>query len=82
MKIILTLIALAFCLGSNAQSNQKVSYVSPKKDTLILPKDDLGKLIAQTWDNTKKKPTIIFADQSVIDNKNNRLQLVARKPNN
>jgi hypothetical protein len=82
MKTILTLIVLTICLGATAQSNQKVSYVSPKKDTLMLPKDNFGKLIAQTWDGVKKKPIIIFADQSVIDNKNARLQLVARKPNN
>ena len=82
MKKLFTLIAMVICITATAQSNQKVSYVSPKKDTLMLPKDNFGKLIAQTWDGVKKKPIIIFADQSVIDKKNARLQLVARKPNN
>lgn len=82
MKITLTLIAMVICITTTAQSNQKISYVSPKRDTLMLPNDKFGKLIAKTWDNEEKKPIIVFVDQSVIDKKNAKLKLIARKPNN
>jgi hypothetical protein len=81
MKKLVTLIAMVICITATAQTDQKVSYVSPKKDTLILPNDNIGELIAQTWDNQKKKPIIIFADQSVINKKNSTLQTVLRKTN-
>ena len=82
MKNLFSLIAMVICITATAQSNQKVSYVSPKKDTLMLPNDKFGKLIAKTWDNEEKKPIIVFVDQSVIDKKNAKLKLIARKPNN
>lgn len=82
MKITLTLIAMVICITTTAQSNQKISYVSPKRDTLMLPNDKFGKLIAKTWDNEEKKPIIVFDKQSVIDKKNARLQLVTSKTNN
>jgi hypothetical protein len=82
MKKLFTLIAMVICITATAQIDQKVSYVSFKKDTLILPNDKVGKLIAQTWDNQKKKPIIIFADQSIIDKKNAKLQTIPSKPNN
>jgi hypothetical protein len=81
MKKLLTLILMAICIASTAQSDEKLSYVSPKKDTLMLLNDSFGKLIAKAWDGEKKKPIIVFADQSVIDNKNARLQLVSQKQN-
>ncbi len=81
MKKLLTIIFMAICIVATAQSDEKISYVSPNKDTLMLLNDSFGKLIAKAWDGEKKKPIIVFADQSVIDNENARLQLVAQKPN-
>ena len=50
----------------------RVSYVSVKQDTLILPNDALGKLIHDTWNDTPKdkQPIILFADAMVIHQKN------------
>ena len=72
-KSILTLTLICLSLFINAQSDAKVSYVSKQKDTLMLPNNDLGRLIASTWKDTpskEKKPTIVFADESVIKRKN------------
>ena len=74
MKSLLTII-LFTSLSVMAQTNQKVSYISPKKDTLILPKNQVGVLIAETWDKTpikEKRPVIIFADENTINRLNNR----------
>lgn len=77
MKKLILSISLAFiCLQfTNAQSTrEKISYVSPKKDTLILPNDNIGELIASTWDDVKtKKPVIIFTDMNTIKRKNELL---------
>lgn len=74
MKSLLTII-LFTSLSVMAQTNQKVSYISPKKDTLILPKNQIGVLIAETWDKKpikEKRPIIIFADENTINRLNNR----------
>jgi len=74
MKSLLTII-LFTSLSVMAQTNQKVSYISPKKDTLILPKNQVGVLIAEAWDKKpikEKRPVIIFADENTINKLNNR----------
>ena len=69
MKQLLLTITLAFlCIQYNqAQTTtERISYVSPKQDTLILPDNELGKLIAQTWVKPKKltpTPVILFTDE-------------------
>lgn len=53
-----------------------ISYVSHKRDTLILPDNNLGKLISKTWDThptAEKKPFIQFATESKIKELNQRL---------
>jgi hypothetical protein len=75
MKRILLTLTLAFvCIQYNqAQTTSvKISYVSPQKDTLILPDDDLGKLIASTWVDRPvgKTPVIILTDEDTIKRKN------------
>jgi len=75
MKKLVTLIIMVICITTNAQTNKKVSYISPKKDTLILPKNQVGVLIAETWDKNpikEKRPVIIFADENTINRLNNR----------
>ena len=84
MKKLLVTISLAFiCLQfTNAQSTkEKISYVSPQKDTLLLPDNDLGKLIASTWVDTPTtpKPIILFSDEDTIKRKNDVLFDVRKK---
>jgi hypothetical protein len=72
-KTILTLTLICLSLFINAQSDAHVSYISKGKDTLMLPNNDLGKLIASTWKDTpskEKKPIIVFADETTIKRKN------------
>lgn len=66
---------MVICITTNAQTNKKVSYISPKKDTLILPKNEIGMYIAEAWDKKpikEKRPVIIFADEKTISKLNNR----------
>ena len=60
---------------------ERVSYVSLKRDTLILPNDKLGKLIYSSWNDTPKhkQPVIIFADAVTIKNKNEVLYAFLKK---
>lgn len=72
MKQTLLIIALVFCIQSNQAQTKSISYVSPKKDTLVLPNDELGKTIGETWGiiPIKEQPVIIFADEEIIYRKN------------
>ena len=73
MKIILTLLSLAFCQASVSQitySNEptpdRISTVSPNRDTLWLLDEPVGRLIGSTWENhpaREKKPVIIFVKE-------------------
>jgi hypothetical protein len=68
-KTIITLTLICLSLFINAQSDANVSYISKDKDTLMLPNNQLGKLIASTWKDTpskEKKPIIVFADEKTI----------------
>ena len=51
---------------------ERVSYVSAKQDTLILPDNSLGKLIHATWKDIPKhnQPVILFADVATIQQRN------------
>lgn len=80
MKQLLTLLVLTLSISINAQSNDKVTYVSAKKDTLIVPNNSLGLMILKVWDGVKNKPVIITAEQSVIDVKNASRQIATNKP--
>jgi len=88
MKQLLLTITLAFlCIQYNqAQTTtERISYVSPKQDTLILPDNELGKLIAQTWVKPKKltpTPVILFTDEETIKFKNEVLFANRRLKNN
>lgn len=77
-KTLLTfLLAFFVCLfNTNAQTpNETIAYVSPQKDTLLLPNDNLGKLIASTWLSTPitQSPIILFSDEDIIKHKNEML---------
>ncbi len=62
---------MAIATSVMAQEPNRVSYISPSKDTLMLPKDTLGTLIAKCWDNTsEKKPVILFVDVYTIRQRN------------
>lgn len=52
-----------FGISQNSKGIERISWVSEGKDTLILLDNDLGHMIACTWDipkYAKKKPIIIF----------------------
>ena len=52
--------------------NSRISFISKNKDTLILPNDELGILVAQSWDlvTSEAKPKIIFATINYINTRN------------
>lgn len=67
-KIQLLLLSFLFTTLIYSQQNDKdrISVVSKNKDTLWLINNDLGKLIARTWDYpkyiVKNRPRIIMVD--------------------
>jgi hypothetical protein len=84
MKKTITLFALAIiCIQMNAQSTypNSIAYVSPKKDTLMLPNDEVGKLVASTWIDTpiKSRPVILLVTEDTIKRKNEELYLKRKK---
>jgi hypothetical protein len=82
-KIIITLSLAILCIQMNAQSTypNTIAYVSPKKDTLMLPNDDFGKLVASTWIDTpiKSRPVILLVTEDTIKRKNEELYLKKEK---
>lgn len=80
--ITLSLVCLSLFINAQTTYGSRISYVSEKKDTLILPDNSLGKTIAMTWINVKseKKPVILYADEATITRKNKyQLASVTRK---
>lgn len=76
MKNIFIVTFVFLYIGANAQSKmEKISYISPAKDTLILPNDTLGQEIAKAWININPRicPVILFADEALIRMKNEEL---------
>lgn len=72
-KTLLTFSFICLMISINAQTHMKISYISKNKDTLILPNDNLGKVIASSWlytSSKEKKPIIVFADEKTIKLKN------------
>ena len=82
-KIIITLSLAIITIQMNAQSTypNTIAYVSPKKDTLMLPNDDFGKLVASTWIDTpiKSRPIILLVTEDTIKRKNEELYLKREK---
>jgi hypothetical protein len=82
-KIIITLALAIICIQTKAQSTypNTIAYVSPKKDTLMLPNDDFGKLVASTWIDTpiKSRPVILLVTEDTIKQKNEELYLKRKK---
>lgn len=71
MKKLFILFAVLIATSAMAQEPSRITYVSPSKDTLMLPKNTLGILIAKCWDNTsEKKPVILFVDEYTIKQRN------------
>lgn len=72
MKIITTLLIM---ISFNLNSQNQISYVSEQKDTLILPNNDVGYFIKDSWDTIPKseRPVIMFASEWTIAVKNRKL---------
>ena len=72
MKIIISLVFfIQFYYGiSQTNKSPKISQVSKNKDTLWLINDEMGRLIAKSWeiDNLayEKKPVILLVDELPI----------------
>jgi hypothetical protein len=74
------LIFICCCLTIKGQTN-RISYVSQKRDTLLLPNNDIGKIIFSVWKNELQKPIILLVDEKVI-NKLNETYFLNLKQNN
>lgn len=74
MKKLLLLTSILCVFTAVSQTEKDVSYVSPNKDTLILPNDDIGYMISDSWKDTVKsqQPKILFATPSAISVMNRR----------
>jgi hypothetical protein len=48
--------------------NKQISYVSPNRDTLMLPNNTSGHMVKSMWNDVKKKkrPVIIMTSEEVI----------------
>jgi hypothetical protein len=59
---------LCVCITYSQSNGTYISYVSANKDTLILPNDDIGHMISDSWKDTlrSEQPKILFASQSAI----------------
>lgn len=73
MKKCLLFLFFVPCFNFFSQEKEyQISYVSKNRDTLWLINDNVGKLIASSWDDTKnkeKKPVIIMVDVLPSDHK-------------
>lgn len=72
MKKFLTILFLiVVSVTTFAQNDQKISYVTPKKDTLYLVDASIGYQIKWVWDSVprydKEKPVIVMVPQARID---------------
>lgn len=72
MKKIFLIVAIFIVTFAFNQNPERISYISHKRDTLILPKDTIGFIIYKTWDNINHpRPVILFADKTRIKQLNN-----------
>jgi hypothetical protein len=74
MKTILFILLTIFSYTVNGQSlSNKITYVSPNKDTLLLPDNEIGRIILQVWEISTypiEKPLILVVPVEVIRRKN------------
>lgn len=70
MKKFLFIVSILLSSRSYAQQNSEffTCLTSPKVDTLFLPNNDFGSLIASAWKNSKEKPVIVFKEEEDILN--------------
>ena len=77
MKQLLTILTLILCQVTLAQDalRPRITYISPKRDTLIIPDNELGKHIFGAWSNIPKheQPVIKFASEKEINIRNTKL---------
>ncbi len=64
--LILSLLSAQFLKAQNIK--ESVSYISPLKDTLMLPNNDLGQIIRDVWISKpiNNTPIIILVSESKI----------------
>lgn len=68
-KLFLAIFAITLSSQSMAQSvNKQISYISPNRDTLMLPNNTSGNMVKSMWADVKKKkrPVIIMTSEEVI----------------
>lgn len=68
-KLFLAITAIIISSQAMAQDvNKKISYISPNRDTLMLPDNTSGHMIKSMWADVKKKkrPIIIMTSEEVI----------------
>lgn len=73
MKLIVFILFILSYNISVAQTDSNISYVSPMKDTLMLPNDDIGHIIKEVWATTTNfffKPVILLVDEETIKKRN------------
>jgi len=61
MKIFLLILSIHITILSYGQVGDRISYISNKKDTLILPNNEVGHQILFSWDLIPKseRPVIV-----------------------
>lgn len=68
-KLFLAITAIILFSQVMAQDvNKKISYVSPGRDTLMLPNNTSGRMVKSMWNDVKKRkrPVIIMTSEEVI----------------
>jgi hypothetical protein len=68
-KLFLAITAIILFSQVMAQSaHKRISYVSPSRDTLMLPNNTEGHMVKNMWADVKKrkKPVIIMTSEEVI----------------
>jgi hypothetical protein len=81
MKKILIIISLLTAKEIIAQDTLythfiEISYISPNKDTLILPNDSFGKMLRTTWNDIQEseRPVIILESEEEIRSRNQAIK--------
>lgn len=85
MKQILTLILfISYQLSIAQTTEENIGYVSPAKDTLMLPNGEIGLIIKDVWTKPTiyKQPVIIIVDEKTIKLMNKRYELQTYITNN
>ena len=73
-KSILSILLVIYAHTVNSQSiNTRISYISINKDTLMLPDNEIGRIILKVWEDQKfsiTKPLIVMVPEKLIRTKN------------